>query len=192
MGVASVVLVYDLVRRRFGRVGGTVAGLVLATTPIAVAMSRHNNPDELLTLLCTAAVWFAVRALEDGRTRWVVLCGVAVGLGFETKMGVALVVVPAIVLTYVWIASRGRLVAMRQLLAGGGVMLAVGGAWPLLVALTPATERPWISGTSDNSILSLIFGYNGFGRVTGQLGGPAGGGSPVFAGGTGPFRLLDA
>ena len=195
MGIACVVLVYDLVRRRFGRLGGTVAGVALATTPIVVAMSRHNNPDELLTLLCTAAVWFAVRAFEDGRTRWLVLSGLAVGLGFETKMGVALVVVPAIALTYLWLAPRGRLLALRQLLAGGGAMLAAGGAWPLLVALTPASSRPWISGTSDNSILSLIFGYNGFGRVDGQLGGPAGargGAGGIFAGATGPFRLFDS
>ena len=55
MGVASVVLVYDLVRRRFGRLGGFIAGLALATTPIVVAMSRDNNPDALLTLCCVAA-----------------------------------------------------------------------------------------------------------------------------------------
>jgi 4-amino-4-deoxy-L-arabinose transferase-like glycosyltransferase len=194
MGVASVVLVYDLVRRRFGRLGGFVAGFALATTPIAVAMSRDNNPDALLTLCCVAAVWFAVRAFEDGRTRWLVCSGIAVGLGFETKMLVALVVVPAIALAWLWVAPRGRLAAIRQLFAGGGAMLAVGGAWPLLVALTPAADRPWISGTADNSILSLIFGYNGFGRVSGQSGGPrgAGGGGSVFGEGSGPFRLLNA
>ena len=195
MGVASVVIVYDLVRRPFGRVGGFVAGLALATTPIAVAMSRDNNPDALLTLCCLAAVWFAVRAFEDGRTRWLVLSGVAVGLGFEAKMLVALVVVPAIALSWLWIAprARGRLDALRQLLWGGGAMLVVGGAWPLLVALTPAGDRPWISGTSDNSILSLIFGYNGFGRVDGQSGGPGRtGAGGVFAEGTGPLRLLNA
>jgi 4-amino-4-deoxy-L-arabinose transferase-like glycosyltransferase len=193
IGVASVVLVYDLVRRRFGRIGGFVAGLALATTPIAVAMSRDNNPDALLTLCCVAAVWFAVRGFEDGRTRWLVLAGIAVGLGFETKMLVAFVVVPAIVLAWLWIAPRGRLAAIRQLLAGGAAMLVVAGAWPLLVMLTPASDRPWISGTSDNSILSLIFGYNGLGRVTGQNGGPGGGGANgAFAQGTGPFRLLNA
>src|SRR6202158_2492368 len=69
MGVASVVLVYDLVRRRFGRFGGFVAGLALAVTPIAVAIARHNNPDALLMLCCVAAVWFAVRAFEQRRTR---------------------------------------------------------------------------------------------------------------------------
>jgi len=191
MGIASVLLVYDLVRRRFGRVGGFVAGLALATTPIAVAMSRDNNPDALLTLLCLAAVWFAVRAFEDGRTRWLVLAGIAVGLGFETKMLVALVVVPGIVLAWLWIAPRGRIAAIRQLLTGGAAMLAVAAAWPLLVILTPASDRPWISGTSDNSVLSLIFGYNGLGRVTGQNGGPGGGGGGVFGEATGPFRLLN-
>ena len=75
MGIASVALVYDLVRRRFGRAAGFVAGLVLATTPITVAISRHNNPDALLILCSVAALWFVVRALEDGRTRWLILSG---------------------------------------------------------------------------------------------------------------------
>jgi 4-amino-4-deoxy-L-arabinose transferase-like glycosyltransferase len=195
MGVASVVLLYDLVRRRFGRLGGFAAGLALAVTPITVAISRHNNPDALLVLCCVAALWCTVRALEDGRTRWLVAAGVAVGLGFETKMGVALVVVPGIVLAWLLIApaGRGRLHAMRQLLAGGAAMVLVGGAWPLLVELTPAADRPWISGTSDNRILSLIFEYNGVGRVAGQSGGPGGfGGGSVFGGTPGPLRLLNS
>ena len=202
MGVAAVALVYDLVRRRFGRIGGVVAGLTLALTPITVAMSRHNNPDALLTLCCVAALWFAVRALEDGRTRWLVLAGVSVGLGFETKMGAALLVVPAIVVAWLWVAPRGRIAALRQLAAGGAAMVAVGGAWPLLVTLTPAADRPWISGTSDNSILSLILNYNGVGRLAGQSGGPAGagpgggggggGGGSLFGGSPGPLRLLNA
>jgi 4-amino-4-deoxy-L-arabinose transferase-like glycosyltransferase len=193
MGVASVVLVYDLVRRRFGRVGGLVAGLALASTPITVGISRHNNPDALLVLCSVAALWFAVRALEDGRTRWLVLAGVCVGLGFETKMGVALTVVPGIVAAWLWIAprGRGRLDALRQLLAGGGAMALVGGAWPALVELTPAADRPWVSGTSDNRILSLIFEYNGLGRVDGQSGVPGGGGN-MFGGTPGPLRLLNS
>jgi 4-amino-4-deoxy-L-arabinose transferase-like glycosyltransferase len=195
MGVVAVALLYDLVRRRFGRAAGFVAGVALASTPVVVAVSRHNNPDELLVLCSVAAVWLALRALETGRTKWLVLSGVAVGLGFETKMGVALMVVPGIVAAWMWIAPRGRLVALRQLLAGGAAMLVVGGAWPLLVALTPAADRPWVSGTTDNSILSLIFGYNGLGRLAGQSGGPGGGpggGGSVFGGATGPFRLLQS
>jgi 4-amino-4-deoxy-L-arabinose transferase-like glycosyltransferase len=84
MGVATVWLVYDVVARRFGRAGGFIAGAVLALTPIAVAISRHNNPDALLTLCVVGALWALVRALEDGRVRWMVLAGVCVGLGFET------------------------------------------------------------------------------------------------------------
>ncbi len=197
MGMASVALVYDLTRRRFGRVAGAVAGLVLAVTPMTVAISRHNNPDALLVLCSVAALWFVVRALEDGRTRWLVLSGVCVGLGFETKMAVALMMVPGIAAAWLWVAPRGRLTALRQLLAGGAAMVVVGGAWPLLVTLTPASSRPWISGTSDNSIWSLIFGYNGLGRLDGQAGGPqalggGGGGGGFFGGSTGPLRLLNS
>jgi 4-amino-4-deoxy-L-arabinose transferase-like glycosyltransferase len=194
MGVASVLLVYDLVRRRFGRIGGFVAGLALATTPITVGISRHNNPDALLVLCCVAALWFAVRALEDRRTRWLVLAGVCVGLGFETKMGVALAVVPGIAAAWLWTARRGRawFRALGQLLAGGAAMVLVGGAWPALVELTPAADRPWVSGTSDNRILSLIFEYNGLGRVDGQTGGPGGGGGNMFGGSPGPLRLLNS
>jgi 4-amino-4-deoxy-L-arabinose transferase-like glycosyltransferase len=202
MGVGSVALAYDLTRRIFGRPAGFIAGLVLATTPITVAISRHNNPDALVVLCSIAALWFLVRALQDGRTRWLVGAGVAIGLGFETKMGTALLVLPALAVAYFWVAPRGRLVAVRQLLAGGGVMAVIALAWPVLVWLTPAASRPWVSGTSDNSVWSLIFGYNGLGRVDGQAGGPGGttggpgggggggGMGSVFGGDTGIFRLV--
>ena len=167
-------LVYDLVRRRFGRAAGFVAGLALATTPIMVAVSRHNNPDALLVLCCVAALWFA-RARARGRAARAGSCsrGCRVGLGFETKMGVALMVVPGH-RRRVAVGGAARAPAGRgaPTARGGAAMVVVGGAWPLLVALTPAADRPWISGTSDNSILSLIVGYNGFGRLNGQTGGP--------------------
>ena len=201
MGVAAVGLTHDLTRRRFGRAGGFVAGLTLAITPIAVSVFRHNNPDALLVLCSVGALWAVVRALEDGRTRWLVLAGACVGLGFEAKMGAALLVVPALAAAYMWIAPRGWLASARQLLAGGASMIVVGGAWPLLMALTPAADRPYVSGTDDNSIWSLILGYNGLGRLAGQAGGPGGnarnfggGGGPgggLFGGETGPLRLLN-
>jgi 4-amino-4-deoxy-L-arabinose transferase-like glycosyltransferase len=207
MGVIAAALMYDLTRRRFGRAAGFAAGLVLATTPTIVAVSRHNNPDELLVLLSVAAVWFTLRALETGRTRHLVWAGVMVGLGFETKMGVALMLVPAIAAAWVWMrwgrdgaGIRGKLRVLGQLLWGGLAMAAVGLAWPLLVTLTPAADRPWISGTSDNSIWSLIVSYNGLGRIDGQTGGPGGAGGggggggagSLFGGNTGIFRLLQS
>ncbi len=199
MGVASVALTYDIVSRRFGRWPAAAAGAVLALTPMTVAISRHNNPDALLILLCVAAIWFTVRALEDGKTRWILLGGAAVGAAFTTKMGAALLVVPAIGAAYLWSAPVARGRAFMQLLWGLAVMVVVAGAWPLLMALTPAASRPWISGTTDNSIWSLISGYNGLGRLNGQTGGPGGGmGGPgggaggVFGGSTGMTRLLNS
>ncbi|MDO8186861.1 glycosyltransferase family 39 protein [Conexibacter sp. JD483] len=203
MGMASAALTYDLVRRSFGRVAGFVGGLALVLTPVTVAISRHNNPDALLVLCSVAAIWFLVRGLQDGRTKWIVLSGVAVGLGFETKMGAALLVVPGIALAWMWIAPRGRglLDAARQLTLGGIALAVVGLAWPVLVWLTPAADRPWVGGSTDNSIWSLIMDYNGLGRLDGQAGGPGGGagGGPggggggagsVFGGDSGPLRLL--
>ncbi|MGA8364882.1 MAG: glycosyltransferase family 39 protein, partial [Solirubrobacteraceae bacterium] len=194
MGVASVALVYDLVGRRFGRLGGFIAGLALALTPITVGISRHNNPDALLVLCCVAAVWCAMRALEDGRhsTRWLVGAGVCVGLGFETKMAVALMVVPGIVAAWLWVALHGRKRALGELLGAGGAMVLVGGAWPALVELTPAADRPWVSGTSNNTVWQLITEYNGAGRLDGQTGGPGGMGGNMFGGTPGPLRLLNS
>ena len=161
---------------------------------MTVAISRHNNPDALLVLCCVAAVWCAVRALESGRTRWLLLAGACAGLGFETKMGVALTVVPGIAAAWLLVAPQGRRRALRQLLGAGAVMTVVAGAWPALVELTPAASRPWVAGTSDNSALSLIFGYNGLGRVDGQVGAPGGGpgGGSLFGGSPGPLRLLSS
>jgi 4-amino-4-deoxy-L-arabinose transferase-like glycosyltransferase len=196
MGVASVGLLYDLTRRRWGRIAGTVAGLALVLTPVVVAISRHNNPDALLVLCSVGALWCFVRALnpprERGGTKWLVAAAVCVGLGFEAKMGAALMVVPGMAIAWLWVAPRGRLVAIRQLAWAGTALLAVALAWPVLVWLTPAASRPWISGTSDNSIWSLIWEYNGLGRLDGQTGGPSSlGTSGTFGGATGPFRLLN-
>lgn len=198
MGIAATALTYDFTRRRFGRPAGFIAGLVLALTPTAVAVFRHNNPDALLMLCSTVAIWALVKALEDSRTRWLVVSGVAVGLGFETKMATALLVAPAIVAAWLWIRPDGLRRALGQVTAFGASAAAVGLAWPVVVWLTPAADRPWISGTSDNSIWSLILGYNGLGRVLGQSGGPGGGaggggggGNTMFGGDAGPLRLLN-
>ena len=198
MGMASVALVYDLVGRRFGRLGGFAAGLALAVTPITVGISRHNNPDALLVLCSVAALWCTVRALAGGRVRWLVLTGVCVGLGFETKMAVALMVVPGIAAAWMWVAPHGRPRALAELGLGGLAMALVDGAWPALVELTPAADRPWVSGTSGNHVWELIAEYNGVGRLDGQTGGPGGiGGNSgiggnMFGGAPGPLRLLNS
>ena len=43
-----------------------------------------------------------------------------------------------------------------------------GGWYLLLVELWPASARPYIGGSQQNSIVELALGYNGFGRLTGN------------------------
>lgn len=178
IGVASVALLWATVRRYFGAAAGLLAGLVLALTPVAVLMFRFDNPDALLVLSMIAAVWATLRAVEDGRTRWMVLAGVFVGLGFLTKQLQVMLVVPPLALTYL-IAGPPRLgKRVLQLFAALGGMIVSAGWWLLTVELWPADSRPWIGGSQNNSILELTLGYNGFGRLSGNERGSAGGGGP--------------
>jgi 4-amino-4-deoxy-L-arabinose transferase-like glycosyltransferase len=85
-GVAAVGVLYAAVRRWHGPVAGLLAGAVLALTPVAVLMFRFNNPDALLVLLLTLAAYALVRAVEAGRTGWLVTAAACLGFGFLTKM----------------------------------------------------------------------------------------------------------
>lgn len=196
-GVATVALLYAVVRRRFGPAAGLISGLVLALTPVAALMFRFNNPDALLALLMVASVWALMRGVEDGRTRWLVLTGVFVGLGFLTKQLQVFLVLPALSITYL-VAGPVRLGRrLLQLLAAGVALVASAGWWLAIVSLVPAADRPFIGGSQNNSILELTLGYNGFGRLSGSEtgsvvpgaggGGPAGGG---MWGSTGITRLF--
>src|SRR5207253_8125392 len=93
-GVATVGIIYLAVRRWFGPAAGLLAGAVVALTPVAGLMFRFNNPDALLVLLITAATYATLRAVENGRTRWLVLAGVLIGVGFLAKELQAFIVIP--------------------------------------------------------------------------------------------------
>jgi 4-amino-4-deoxy-L-arabinose transferase-like glycosyltransferase len=193
-GVAAVGLLYATVRRRFGHAAGLIAGAVLALTPVAVLMFRYNNPDSLLVLLLIGSAYALTRALEDGRSRWLILAGVLVGFGFLTKMMGAFLVLPGFAAVYLLAAPVSVWRRIGQLLAAGAAVLLSAGWWVALVTLWPAADRPYIGGSTGNSELNLIFGYNGFGRLTGsETGSVVGGGAGGGAGGTsawGPTGLL--
>lgn len=187
MGVASVGLLHATVRRRFGPPAGLLAGAVMALTPVAVLMFRFDNPDALLVLLLVAAAYAVVRAVEVAGTRWLVLAGALVGFAFLAKMMQAFLVVPGFALAYLWAAPTTLRRRIRQLLAAGVAMVVAGAWWVAAVELWPASSRPFIGGSQTNSILELTFGYNGFGRLTGNETGSVTGGGPGGAQGGGGF-----
>lgn len=191
MGVASVALVHGAVRRWSGPTAGLLAGAVLALTPVAALMFRFNNPDALLVLLLVAAAYCAVRATENGSGRWLALAGVALGFGFLTKMMQAFLVLPAFGLVFLVAAPIGFWRRVGKLLAAFAAMIVSGGWFVLLVSLWPSNSRPYIGGSTNNSLLDLALGYNGLGRVLGGSGNHAGGSSNTgFGGSTGLTRLF--
>ncbi len=191
-GVATVGLLFVTVRRWFTPGGALLAGAVLALTPVAILMFRYNNPDAMLTLVLTAAAYATIRAIEDGRSRWMVLAGALIGFGFITKMLQALIILPVLALVYLLAGPPkvGRRIV--QLLYAGAALLISGGWWVAAVQLTPAADRPYVGGSTNNSELNLIFGYNGFGRLTGNEAGSVGsmGTSGSMWGPTGWNRLF--
>ena len=182
-GVAAVGLLYATVRRQFTAAAGLIAGLVMALTPVAALMFRFNNPDALLTLLLVASAYSVTRALQRGSTWWLVAAGSFVGFAFLTKMLQALIVVPGFALVYLVAAPTPLRRRLLQLLAAGAAIVVSAGWWVAIVALWPAASRPYIGSSQDNSILSLIFGYNGFGRLTGNESGSVIGGQTFGTGG---------
>lgn len=204
LGVTSVALLHATVKRRFGAAAGLVAGLVLAVTPVAALMFRFNNPDALLALLMIASVWAVLRAVESGKTKWLLLTGMFVGFGFLTKQLQVMLVVPPLASTYL-VAGPPRFgKRLLQLFAALGAMVVSAGWWLAIVELWPASSRPWIGGSQNNSILELTLGYNGLGRLSGDEagsvtpgnGGAAGAGPGGAPGGmwgeTGILRMFDA
>ena len=177
-GVATVGVLYTTVRRWFGPLAGLIAGAIMALTPVAALMFRFDNPDALLVLLITLAAYATTRAIESGRTRWLVLAGAFVGLGFLAKQLAAFTVLPGLALGYLWAGPPKIGKRIWQLLAGGAAMVGAAGWWVAIVLLTPASDRPYVGGSTDNNILNLTFNYNGFGRLTGNGGGGFGGTIP--------------
>ena len=139
--LGSVALLYATVKRAFGSTAGLLAAGALALTPVTVPIARVNNPDALLVLLMVASAWL-VRAVENGRTKYLVWAGVAVGLAFMTKMLQGWMIVPALAAAYVVAGPPRLLVRVRQLALAGVAMVAVSAAWPVAVSLWPRTRGP--------------------------------------------------
>ena len=189
-GVVSVLAMYRVVRRWSGPAAGLLAAGIFAATPIAASMFGHSMEDGALTMCLVLAADSWQRAVMEGRLRSLCWAGVWVGLGFQAKMLQAWIILPALGLGYLLAAPGGLIQRLRQLGVAGLVMLAVSLSWIALYTFTPAADRPYVDGSTNNSAVAMVFGYNGVERFgisfpgsVAPFGGGAGGG-----GGGGPVE----
>lgn len=170
------------VKRQFGFASAMISAVTLMLTPVAALMFGFNNPDAILTFMLTASGYAFLRSLEGRRPLlWLGLAGLFTGLAFNTKMLQGLMVLPAMVIVYLAFAKPPIVTRFLHLMFAGVITTVSTLWWSVLVWLTPSGNRPWVGSTNDNSIWSLIFGYNGFGRLLGNRGG-GGGGTPPSGG----------
>ncbi|MBY3622460.1 glycosyltransferase family 39 protein [Acinetobacter sp. CUI P1] len=183
-GVGSVLLLYLLVKPTFGRAAARLAALVMATTPVAAAVSRTNNIDSLLVFTLLLAAWFLFKGTKNNKMGSLLTGFALIGVGFNEKMLQAYMVLPAFYLFYVLAAKVNWKRKTGVLAASTAILLVVSLSWAVVVDSIPASKRPYIGSSGTNSVLNLAFGYNGVARLTGDRGaGGGGGGMPPMNGG---------
>ncbi|GAB4555440.1 MAG: glycosyltransferase family 39 protein [Anaerolineae bacterium] len=173
-GILCVPLLYHLVRRPFGPLAGLIAALILAITPVSVAVDANNTMDTLLILTLLCAAWTFIRAVDTGKVGYLYLGAALVGAGFNIKMMQAFLPLPAFYALYFFAANHPWRKKIVQLAAASVILAVVSFSWAVIVDLTPADQRPYVGSSTTNSVFELIFGYNGVGRLTGT-GTPSGG-----------------
>ncbi len=169
-GLGSVGLLYALVRPVYGRATALLAALAVALMPAAVAMDSRNEPDSIVVFILVLTAFCVVRAARSGRPLWLLAGAVTAGIGFNTKMWVALVPMPVFLAYY--IVAGPHTWRLRLVHAGValGVLAVVSLSWVAVVAATPPERRPYVGSTRDNSVWTLVVEYNGLQRLGGFIG----------------------
>jgi 4-amino-4-deoxy-L-arabinose transferase-like glycosyltransferase len=164
-GIASVPLLYDIVRRVWSGLAGVLAAVCLAVLPVEVLTSRSDTMDAVMMALILLALWLVVRACETGRTRWLLAGAAALGVSFDVKLLESIVALPAL-LVFALIGLRGTF-GRRLLLAAaaGAVYVAIALSWLAATLLVPAHERPWAIGATNGSAWNAAFVFNGTDRL---------------------------
>ncbi|MFE9807916.1 glycosyltransferase family 39 protein [Streptomyces sp. NPDC005548] len=192
--LGTIWILHSSVKRHFGHAAAALAALVLALTPITVAINRDNNPDTLLVLLMAGAAALGLRATRTGRLLPLLGSAVCFGLAFNTKMLQGYIALPAVLAVYLCASRLPWARKVRDLALATVTLVVASFWWAAAVSLVPAGERPYIGGSTDGSAWDLIMGYNGLGRVLGgegNGGGGGGGGGGTFAGTAGIGRMFN-
>jgi 4-amino-4-deoxy-L-arabinose transferase-like glycosyltransferase len=183
-GVGSVALVYAIVSRPFGKPPGLVSAFTLAVTPIFVAVSRNGTMDGILIFVLLLALWVPLKAAREQSLPFLLVSVALIGIGFNIKMIQAFIIVPAVLVMYL-LGIRDTPWKKKVLHLGLAVLLltVISLSWAVAVDCIPASERPYIGGSGDNTVVGLIVNYNGLHRLENGMGGAGGpGGTPAGMG----------
>ncbi|MGY1431235.1 ArnT family glycosyltransferase [Streptomyces sp. MN12] len=191
--LATIWVLHSCVKRVWGHGAAALAALVLALTPITVAINRDNNPDTLLVFLMVGGAALGLRAVRDGRLLPLLGSAVCFGLAFNTKMLQGYIALPAVFVVYLYATDLGWAKRIRNLVLAAVALAVASFWWAAAVSLVPASERPYIGGSTDGTAWDLIMGYNGLGRIFGGDGnmGGGGGGGGGFSGTAGIGRMFN-
>ncbi|WP_367836400.1 ArnT family glycosyltransferase [Streptomyces rochei] len=191
--LATIWVLHSCVKRVWGHGAAALAALVLALTPITVAINRDNNPDTLLVFLMVGGAALGLRAVRDGRLPPLLGSAVCFGLAFNTKMLQGYIALPAVFVVYLYATDLGWAKRIRNLVLAAVALAVASFWWAAAVSLVPASERPYIGGSTDGTAWDLIMGYNGLGRIFGGDGnmGGGGGGGGGFSGTAGIGRMFN-
>ena len=163
-GLVAVAAAYYVFLRWSGRLGAAVGTVAFASAPLMVSMFSHGMEDALLTMLTTLAVAAWQRATDSGRAGWLIGAGVLIGLAFQAKMAQAWLVLPALVVGYVWMSRRPLRLKLRDVSWCVIATVIVSLSWMTAMSLVPPGKRPYFDGSTDNSVFSSVLGYNGINR----------------------------
>lgn len=161
-------LIYKIMAKNFGPTYGLIAEFVFCFTPIIIAVSRTNNLDMSLMLFMVLSIFFTIEACQQKKFYLFLLAMIMLGFAFNIKMFQAYMILPAIFIYFI-ISNQISLRTFYKCVVSFLLLLIISFSWTIITELTPKDDRPFIGGSgSDNSVLTLMFGHNGFERLTGR------------------------
>ena len=178
LGIISILILYSLIKPTFGRISALVSSSILCVIPSSVIIDSRNEPDALMMFLVLCSSFFIIKSVRSNNVFWLIPFALFIGLAFNTKMLVALIPLPVFFLYYFLSKDENLFKKIKHLFLTSLLITIISFSWVFIVWITPSNERPWVGSTSDNSIWTLVFEYNGFNRFEGFLGRPPQGAPP--------------
>lgn len=181
-GTVCVFILYILIKRYFGLMPAIISSLILAITPIFVAVSRTNDFQTIVILFMMLSIMPAIKAAKTGKIKYLIVSFIIIGISFNVDRLEAFIILPAIYLTYILSEPLGEKKVVekyvygitfiteerekkslnskiKSLVIATIVLLVVSLSWSFLVDLIPANNRPYIGDSTTNSEIELVLNH---------------------------------